>query len=479
MEETRVKLSVPLSEDVIKLSALDQQIMRFYAKSVMIFELDPAKKSDDIVHHLKQGLAVALSEIPDFAATVAPVPNSQRKDLELHIGPDSAVPFKVVDQTKQDAWLYGSYSDLAAKVFPTSDIPHDVLFIPQPTPTADGLPATLLQVNLIDGGVIIGVAWHHSVADARGINVLTDVWARHTRTSMTTGKPDLPASPEATASDRWRLDHGLRDVTIDQLPEYTIDSTARENPNGSHLLDREHPVTVPYTVSTWYLSASSLKSLRSTLAQAETANAAQFTKVEAVSALVWKHMSIARNLDKSYPDGSSLFTTRLDFRARTKPPFPDTFIGNINEPTARVRLPVAEVCTTPTPESLVTLAESIRVATETAGEQTVRTLIGLVNSAPAVTDVAWNYNYFPGPDFGVTDISGIEALKQNWGGALGAPSSVRSYSRETGLLYLFPQDQDGGFEIQIQCEREAVERLKGDEGFARYCVFRRISGYNE
>ncbi|KAL4869852.1 hypothetical protein BDV12DRAFT_70138 [Aspergillus spectabilis] len=477
MEETLVKLSVPVSEDVIKLSALDQQIMRFYAKSVIVFKLDATKKSDDTVHHLKQGLATALSELPDFATTVAAVPGSQRKELELRIGPESGVPMKVVDQTKQDSWVYGSYSDLEAKHFPTADIPHDILFIPQPTPGADGLPATLLQVNLIEGGVIIAVAWHHSVCDARGFSTLIDVWAKHTKTSMTQGKPGLPATP--AEGDRWRLDHGLREVTVDQLPEYTIDSSAREDSSGSHFLDRQHTVTVPYAVSTWYFSASSLKNLRNALAQAKIDNAAQFTKVEAVSALVWKHISIARQLDQSYPDGSSLFTTRLDFRARTKPPFPDDFIGNINEPTARVRIPISTICAPSTPESLVPLAEAVRVATESTGEQSVRTLIGLVNEAPAVTDVAWKYNYFPGPDLGVTDISGIEALKQNWGGALGTPVSVRSYSRETGLLYLFPQDQDGGFEIQVQCEKEAVERLRADETFSRYCVFRRISLYNE
>ncbi|KAL4915859.1 transferase [Aspergillus aurantiobrunneus] len=477
MEETVVKLSVPLSEDVIRLSALDQQIMRFYAKTVLIFELDPAKKPDDIVHHLKQGLAVALTEIPDFAATVAPIPGSQRKDLELRIGPESGVPFKVVDQTRQDSWVYGTYADLAENHFPTSDIPHDTLFNPQPTAGPDGVPATFLQVNLIEGGVIIAVSWHHSVCDARGVGILTDAWARHTKTSITQGKPDLPAAP--TRRDRWRLDHGRRDVTIDQLPEYTTDSSAREDPSGSHLLDCEHPVTVPYAVSTWYFSAGALKDLRSALAQAEADKAAQFTKVEAVSALVWKHMSIARQLDQSHPDGSSLFTTRLDFRARTKPPFPDNFVGNINEPTARIRLPIAEICTPSTPESLVTLAEAVRAATESTTEQSMRTLIGLVNDAPAVTDVTWKYNYFPGPDLGVTDISNIEAMKQSWGVGLGTPTCIRSYSRETGLLYLFPQDQDGGFEVQIQCEKEAVERLKADEVFGRYCDFKRISLYNE
>ncbi|KAL2845910.1 hypothetical protein BJY01DRAFT_263417 [Aspergillus pseudoustus] len=479
MEQTLVKLSVPVSEDVIKLSALDQQIMRFYAKSFMVFELDPAKKADDIVHHLKQGLSVALSEIPDFAATVAPVPGSQRKDLELRIGPDSGVPFKVVDQTKQEPWVYGSYADLAAKHFPIVEIPHDVLYIPEPAPDSAGLPAALFQVNLIDGGVILATAWHHTVCDARGLSLFTDIWSQHSKTSITQGRPDLPAAPAEGSRDRWRLDHGLRGVTIEDLPEYTIDSSSRQSPTGSFLLDREQPVKVPYTVSTWYLSADSLKSLRDSLAHAETENAAQFTKVEAVSALVWKHASIARQLDKAHPGASSLFTTRLDFRARTKPQFSDNFIGNINEPTARVRIPLSEVCSPSTPKSLVPLAEAIRVATEGADEKSVRTLIGLINEAPAVTDVTWNYNYFPGPDFGVTDISGIEARKQSWGGALGTPVLLRSYSRETGLLYLFPQDKDGGFEIQFQCEREAVERLKADEIFSKYCAYKRITSYNE
>jgi hypothetical protein len=373
--------------------------------------------------------------------------------------------------------VYGSYSDLEARHFPVSDIPHDSLFIPQPNASADGLPAMFIQVNLIEGGVIVAISWHHSVGDARSINTLTSAWSRHTKTSMTQGQPDLPGPP--AQGTRWRLDHGLRDVTIDQLPEYIIDSSARQSSNGSFLLDREHIVTVPYAVSTWYLSASALRALCDALAQAETEKAAQFTKVEAVSALVWKHMSIARKLAQTNPEGSALFTTRLDFRARTKPPFPDTFIGNINEPTARVRIPLSEICAPSTPESLVTLAEAVHVATESTTESNVRTLIGLVNDAPAVTDVSWNYNYFPGPDLGVTDLSGIEAMKRSWGNVLGVPTCLRSYSRETGLLYLFPHDKDQGFEIQIQCEKEAVERLKADQVFSRYCAFRRLSLHNE
>lgn len=48
--------------------------MRFYAKSVIVFELGSEKMFGDIIHNLKQSLAVALSEIPDFAVTLEPVP---------------------------------------------------------------------------------------------------------------------------------------------------------------------------------------------------------------------------------------------------------------------------------------------------------------------------------------------------------------------------------------------------------------------
>jgi len=238
-----------------------------------------------------------------------------------------------------------------------------------------------------------------------------------------------------------------------------------------HLLDRPDPAAATATISTWYFNAEALHSLRNALSQIELENGAQFTQSEAVSALIWKHLSLARLLHHTAPESTSLFSTRIDFRARVKPPFHDEFLGNINEPNARARISLREVCAPSTPQSLAVLACVVRDAIATLSEKDMRSFIGIVETLPAVTDLAWDYNTFPGPDLAVTDLSGLDAFQQDWGAPLGHPICIRSGSREKGLVYVLPRDLDGGFEVQLQCEKEAIERLKADEVFAQYARF--------
>jgi hypothetical protein len=483
MEETLVKLNVPLSERVIRLSVLDQQAQRNYANLLLVFELDKANRVNDIVGHLKQGLEVALSEVPDFASTVHPLPGSKRNELELRLGPESGVPFRVVNhaasagtpQGQQNPLAARSYADLASGNFPLADIPQDILLAPRPTcedACPEGLSGLLAQINLIDGGVIMALSWHHTVSDARGVNTLVNSWARHTKTSILQGKVASPEVPAEQTRERWRLEYGSPDATITQLSNYVINHLVRSPLSSSspHLLDRPDPAAATATVSTWYFSPKALQSLRSDLSETRQEDA-QFTRSEAVSALIWKHLSQARLLHHAAPEGTSLFSTRIDFRARAKPSFHDEYLGNINEPNARARIPLREVCEPSTSESLAVLARVIRDAVSALDEKAMRDFIGVVERLPVVTDLAWRYDTFPGPDLGVTDMSGMDTLRQDWGAPLGHPVCIRSASREKGLAYVLPQDRDGGFEVQLQCERDAVERLKKDDLFTRYAQF--------
>lgn len=479
MEDTVVKLNIPLSDEVIRLSALDQQAQRNYAKLLLIFKHDQATRHIDIATNLKQSLGVALSEVPDFGATVIPLPGSSRKELELRLGPDSGVPVRVVNHAADPAMpLSGrNYDDLAAENFPTAVITSESLFIPQATcedTCANGIPALLVQINLFNGGLIIGLCWHHTVADARSVNDLCNSWARHTKALITQGTVPSPVTPTDESRERWRLEYGSRDVTIDDFPEYLIDRAARSPQSlaAGHLLDRHPPGCTPPVISTWYFSQTALKSLRNALAESGLDKVAQFTQSEAVSALIWKHMSIARQLDKVAPQGTSLFTTRVDYRGRAKPALDDKYVGNINEPNARARIPLEVVCAPSTPQSLTVLAGAIRDAVAGLDEKAMRDFIGLVNQLPAVTDLAWDYDTFPGPDLSITDLSGLDTLRQDWGGPLGLPSYIRSGSREKGLVYVLPQDQDGGFEVQLQGEEEVLDRLKEDKVFTQYASFR-------
>ena len=520
-----MKLSVPLSDDVIQLSTLDQQAQRRYASVVLFFKLDHEGTSDSVFHHLKEGLAVTLSEVPDFASTVVTLPGSNRNELQLRLGPDSGASVKIVDYstTQAASWSYGNYEELAAKKFPVVSIPPEMLFGPLPAAPGDterGLPALFIQFSLIEGGFILGIRWHHTVCDARGMNVMIQSWARQTKTSMLQGTRGLPVMPSEESRERWQLSYGKRDTDIERLllDDYVIDRAMRSPGSIAsntyqpqcHLLDPPEITNVPYRISVWYFSASALQSLRNALAIADTSSAAGlpendpgaggalgFTPVEAVSALVWKHLSIARRPQMQLPslaerkqegqpqqqneedsDVTSLFSTRLNYRARMRPPLAEDFIGNINEPNARARLPLAEVCTASTPQSLATLARHIRAATEEGSanslldNKAVRAFIGLVDTLPSVTDLTINWRKFPGPDLEFTDLSGLDTLRLDWGGRLGQPACMRLVSRETGLVYLLPLDRDGGLEVQVQCEPEAFDRLKADDLFAQYAALR-------
>ncbi|EAQ87857.1 hypothetical protein CHGG_04476 [Chaetomium globosum CBS 148.51] len=479
MATTTVKPSVPVGEEVIHLSALDQQAQRHYAKPLLFFELDHEGPNDPVLEHLKKSLSVALSEAPDFASTVAPLPGSTRKELQLQLNPKSGASWRVFDHTAEvnkGAWSYGSFQELAAKHFSLSDVPTELLVdstlvdIPE---DVQELPALSIQLNLIKGGIILAICWHHTVSDARGFNVLLNSWARHTKESMLRGEPDDAIIPAEEARDRWRLDHGAANATIAQIPEYVVDANARSPRSAAslHLLDREDPLGAPFQISTWYLSSESLQSLRDSLGA--DGNSGAFTPVEAVSALFWKHISRARGLlDRSEEGATSLFTTRLEFRARLLPPLSGDYIGNICEPNAHARLPLSELCSPATGTSLAKVASAIRAATEAVDDAAVRTYIGLINTLPAVTDLTWNYNGFPGPDFGVTDVSGLDICRTDWGPSLGAPVCLRLAYREGGLLYLFPIDPQGGLEVQALCEPDALEKLKADEGLAKFATFR-------
>ncbi|OAA52299.1 Transferase [Beauveria brongniartii RCEF 3172] len=487
MESTSVKLSVPLGEEVVQLSTLDQQAQRAYANLVLVFELSRNASVEDILQGLKLGLGAALTELPDFASLVVPLPGSKRNELQLELGPDSAVPFKtvkhavVVNSAENHSGMQqnGCTCDLARDKFPLASVSTEALFIQQPAAElacATGLPALLAQANVIDGGLIMGLSWHHTVSDARGINTLLSSWARYTKMWVTQGTVGSPtAAPEPTR-DRWRLIGGPRNVSVDQFSDYQINSTVRAplSPTAVHLLDRPNTTTTTAKLSTWYFSKKALQALHTALGSVVTdeSDAVHFTNSEAVSALVWKHLSLARLLHHEQAHDTSLFSTRIDYRGRVKPALSGEYIGNINEPNARTRMRLDHVCAPSGPESLAMLALKIREAVGSMDEKAMREFVGLVEGLPAVTDLAWDFDTLPGPDLVVTDMSGLDTLRQDWGGALGRPICIRSGSREKGVAYFLPQDTEGGFEVQLQCTDDALGRLKCDSLFTEYAQFR-------
>ncbi|KJZ71065.1 hypothetical protein HIM_09537 [Hirsutella minnesotensis 3608] len=482
-EETIVKLSKPLSDDVITLSTIDQHALRIYSKFVIVFKTEGEDQIRDGIRALKRGLAKALCEHPDFATQIVQKPGSTRKELELRIGPESGVQLRTVDHSSridesQDCHelLRGRrYADLERGNFPLTDVPEELFFIPHADPEdfcPAGVPALLVQANVLDGAIILGISWHHSVSDACGMNTMCRAWAQATNIACTEGEAWNPDEPTTDNSfERWRLSYGTR-ATIAEFPEYVVEESARSpGPNSQHLLDRKFIAYEACKVSMWHFSAESMQSFTELLNSAGQGNEQRYTQVEAISALLWKHLSRARRLETSFPGGSSLFTTRVDYRSRMSPPLPQKFIGNINQPVPRVRLSLREVCAASTPQSLAELAGVIRKTVSESGDKEVRKLVGFIDSLPGVVDLDLNFNTCPGPDVAITDLSGLDLMRHEWGMHLGRPICIRGFVRYKGFAAFFPKMFEGGRQLHMQCEAAAVERLKADPVFTRYAQF--------
>ncbi|QPH15634.1 hypothetical protein C2857_000099 [Epichloe festucae Fl1] len=484
-EETRVGLSQPSYEKAIQLSTLDQHAVRIYSSFVLVFETEPCADPEDILVHLKTGLGGALTEFPEFAATVVPKAGSSRNELELQVGPESGALFRAVDHSSglsdsdecHDGLRGVTYEQLESNNFPLTHLPKDLFFTQHAKPdddSPDGIPVLLVQANIIDGGLLVGVAWHHSVCDARGMNTLVNAWAKATNASCTYGSIDEVdvAAEEDESEARLKLSYGTTGATIRDFTDYVDDASIRSpGPNSLHLLDRTYHTPANSEISMWYFAQESLQSLVSSVNGSSKSNEQQFTQVEALSALLWKHVSLARQIDVSFPGGSSLFTTRIDFRRRLSPPLPHEYIGNVNQPIPRSRVSIDDLCAPSSGQTLAGLAQRVRLAVAELDDKSVRKLIGYVDTLPSVTDLALEFDTCPGPDLAITDLSGLDVMQKDWGQLLGKVAHIRGFVRYRGFLAFLPADTKGGITALLQCETTALERLKSDQMFCQYAEY--------
>ncbi|KAK4461020.1 hypothetical protein QBC42DRAFT_331053 [Cladorrhinum samala] len=211
----------------------------------------------------------------------------------------------------------------------------------------------------------------------------------------------IPPPPSQAGQERWRLQIGRyeprNDNIVNILSDYVVQFAARTPPgyDSTHLVDRQEAIDTPFQVSTRYLERKSLQSLRLEAGRPSEAS---------------DGLSVPRS---SHP----------------RPPMSDNIIDNACEDNTRARIPLAEISFS---KSLKTLASDIRAATQAVDAAAVHRFIGCVNTLGAVTNLTRKLNLFPGPDLGVTDISGLDILRADWGGGMygQAGSHPPSYQRE-------------------------------------------------
>lgn len=155
-------------------TAWDQIPQREYMSLVLVFPFAGDKPAAEA--HVKTALKRLEEHHQHFVAYLTMDPHNTHVSMENHFHHE--IPFRVVDHG--DKMPY-TYDELKAKEFPPSAFVH-------PDFTTDGtlgvlsqVPVSQVQLSFIEGGLLLWVYLHHTIADGDGLQNYLECFAAATR----------------------------------------------------------------------------------------------------------------------------------------------------------------------------------------------------------------------------------------------------------------------------------------------------------
>ncbi|KAB1203567.1 Vinorine synthase [Morella rubra] len=165
-----------------------------------------------------------------------------------------------------------------------------------------GDPVAMVQVNnFACGGIVIGILVYHMIADGAALSVFLKGWAATCR------KASEAICPNFDAASIFKLMNK-------PFPTETLVGALSKSFQPSKS-----------TLRRLVFDASTIASLK---AKATSLSVQNPTRVEVVSALLWKCISAALQV-KSGSKRPTVITHAVNFRPRSNPPFPESTMGNL------------------------------------------------------------------------------------------------------------------------------------------------------
>ncbi|KAF2993020.1 hypothetical protein E8E13_001098 [Curvularia kusanoi] len=320
--------------NVLRLSRLDQTVLRVYVRQLLIFPLSEPGLREDAQTVLAAGLTATLKQFPFLAGTVEVTDISAGTlDVQYPKRIDKETVSRIFTVNEQSLEAL-DYKILREAGFPPSRLPADILcptaLISHPgmddqyaevlTTFAKGkpIPVFAAQLNFIRGGLIISTHTHHSVVDGTGIAKIYSVWSGWTRSWNNKLIYPEQVHPAVLNSHRSVLDHLAADAKPMKLPEF-------RSPNDPGNAPMRNP---PYRLSAKLLvfPAATIAELAASLSATTNVRISSFT---ALCALVWCQVTNARReaMIKS-GIGKTTLGIAVDHRKRVGQVLPDDYLGN-------------------------------------------------------------------------------------------------------------------------------------------------------
>ena len=461
MEETLVKPSAIIKPEIINLPPIDQFMLRFYLPFLHCFRLDPEADPRKVYSELRTGLSDALVEFPFLVGRVFKH-DVGRDRIQINLSSDDGVAFKYNDLTSSL-----DFRDLEQEHFPPSKLmgsalsPTDQVF-----PTGANDPALLIQANFIKGGLLLAISIHHSTSDAVGWTGFLKSWAKHTAAASKGSR--IAPHPSREILDRSTLFQANKDVAFEHceqlVPINDVNDRLKRIKKRLDGLPQQQIVN-----ACWYFSSERLQALKVAAQSISKADSWVSTN-DALSALLWRHVTIARH-SKESPYATTTIQIPCDIRKRHSPKLHPEYVGNATVH-AHFSCPIQDLCS-PGPDSLQLAASGIRKAIDRVDEPLVRKIYGIYDSLPTMGSARYNLELAPGPDFFLTTFAAYAWHDFDWGNHLGRLVSHRHTVKNyvTGVT-VGPRLRDGGLEVFMAHEFDVIERLRLDETFMTFAELR-------
>ncbi|ROW03019.1 hypothetical protein VMCG_05818 [Cytospora schulzeri] len=458
------------------LTPLERIGPKSYPRYLFPFELPDNYDVDEISRILRTGLKAAQKRLPVMACEAVPDPKAKQNGvMKLKKIRDKNFDFITFKDLREPGAFPVTYQELKEKSFPVSFFDEDKLCrLSSPFPDFDErLPVSMVQVNFINGGMILTWCLLHMFGDGKTYNVWLQVWAEECRRAAGMKISDPYHMPKAMWRDRKSImkPSGRNAGRLEDHPEYVISPF---KPTGAppNMRSKSHRGQV------FYFSPQALQELK---AEASPANATLSTDQkwvstnDALSALLWRTvMAVQHPLEKLEGDPVSYFDIAIDGRLRTNPPVHSHTLGCWLE-YVDVSMPIRQLLTT---ASLADIAILVRKAIERANRHNSYTddLVAMIEKLQDVDRlVITSLLDMPGTNCMLTSWKDFALYDIDWGYKLGGNiQAVRSHSVGVinGLQVVLPELPDGGLEVLVGVEESCLDRLMNEPTWNKFAVAR-------
>lgn len=189
------------------LSSLDHALLAVYIPQNLCFR---TSDHEQCLSRLRAGIDLLLARLPFLAGEVVPRTDDGAKPGELRVQPGNtfdAIPMLTIKHFP-DVILPPLLVDASKSPNPdraVAKMDGEFFSLPFILPPSEPRPIMRLQANVVADGVILSMAFSHSVLDGTGTGIIHEMLAECCRAATTNSTPSFPTDGDEEAALRNRL----------------------------------------------------------------------------------------------------------------------------------------------------------------------------------------------------------------------------------------------------------------------------------